>query len=224
MPTENPKISAYVPQALFDRFKRFQEERGLTMSQATIALMSEYFGLEQTVKGSSLATVGGITLERIEMIESELRRLSELVDKPKIDSELQSSFQDELPRIDMIDESPVQSLDDEVETRENLEPVSESKIQSTNEGSLPLVILGELPREIIINGNLLAKRLGILSSKLSKYKNSYELHKFIKFLQEKDPDGVIWEPLKGRKGYVAVSELSGELKNKLLQWISENSD
>lgn len=223
MPTENPKVSAYVPQALFDRFKQFQEERGLTMSQATIALMSEYFGLEQTVKGSLLATVGGITLERIEAIESELRRLSELIDKPKTDSELQSSFQDELPRINVIDESPVQSLNDEVETGEDFEPVSESKIQSTDEGSLLLVIPSELPREIIITGNLLAKRLRMPSPKLSTRKNNTELREFIKFLQEKDPDGVAWEPLKERKGYIAIGELSSELKSKLLQWISENS-
>lgn len=46
MPTENPKISAYVPQAVYDRFKEYQKERGLSMSQAAIEIFAHYFGLK----------------------------------------------------------------------------------------------------------------------------------------------------------------------------------
>ena len=77
MPTDNPKISAYVPQALYDRFKQFQNEQQLSMSQAVIVLLAEYFGLEQSIKDMDhCATVGNITLPRIEAIERQLFDLS----------------------------------------------------------------------------------------------------------------------------------------------------
>lgn len=45
MATEKPKISAYVPQEVFDQFKKYQQERGLTMSQACTQVLSEYFNV-----------------------------------------------------------------------------------------------------------------------------------------------------------------------------------
>lgn len=62
MPTDNPKISAYVPQLVYDTFKQFQDERGISMSQAVIVILAEYFGIQQELKefieGS---VVGGVT-------------------------------------------------------------------------------------------------------------------------------------------------------------------
>jgi hypothetical protein len=43
MPTENPKISAYVPKVVHDAFREYQQKRGLSMSQAAIEIFVEYF-------------------------------------------------------------------------------------------------------------------------------------------------------------------------------------
>lgn len=76
MSTDNPKISAYVPQALYDRFKQFQDEQSLSMSQAVIVLFAEYFGLEQVIKNvSDEVIIGNITLPRIEKIEQQLSQI-----------------------------------------------------------------------------------------------------------------------------------------------------
>jgi deoxyribodipyrimidine photolyase-like uncharacterized protein len=106
MPTENPKISLYVPQHIYDRFMEYKEESGLSMSQAGTVLLAEYFGLEETIKDiTEGVTIGGVTLDRVERIEQELKELKEQVNnlvnwykstsKPLDDSI--SSLQGELP-------------------------------------------------------------------------------------------------------------------------------
>ena len=45
MPTENPKVSAYVPQPIYDHLLEFKSERGLSVSQAVTAILEDYFGL-----------------------------------------------------------------------------------------------------------------------------------------------------------------------------------
>jgi hypothetical protein len=67
MPTENPKISAYVPQVVYDRFKQFQEERGLSMSQAAIEVFAEYFGIN-LADSSTKENTGGL-LDRMLQLE-----------------------------------------------------------------------------------------------------------------------------------------------------------
>ena len=45
MPTENPKVSGYIPQVVFDQLMQFKAERGLSVSQAVTTILEEYFGL-----------------------------------------------------------------------------------------------------------------------------------------------------------------------------------
>ncbi|MGB3203763.1 MAG: hypothetical protein WBB28_02105 [Crinalium sp.] len=69
MPTEKPKLSAYLPAPLYERFQEFYSERDLSMSSGATVILSEYFGLpvETTVE-----TTGGVTLERLEQVEKQL--------------------------------------------------------------------------------------------------------------------------------------------------------
>jgi hypothetical protein len=76
MPTENPKISAYVPQVVYDRFKQFQEERKLSMSQAATELIVQYFGIN--LKEESTAQSTSSLHDRIAQIEYELGKLQDL--------------------------------------------------------------------------------------------------------------------------------------------------
>ena len=75
MPTDNPKISLYVPQPIYDRFKEFQEQQGLSMSQAGIVILAEYFGLEETIENTAGASIGGVTLAELESIKLRLTAL-----------------------------------------------------------------------------------------------------------------------------------------------------
>ena len=94
MPTENPKISAYVPQIIYDRFKEFKEERKLSFSQAAIEVFAEYFGIN-LVDNSTKEYTGGLPdrVLQLEQLVADLKQsyvyLSEKVDSIQSTSELQ---------------------------------------------------------------------------------------------------------------------------------------
>lgn len=75
MPTENPKISAYVPQLVYDRFKEFQEERKLSMSQAVVELLVDYFGID--LSDNSTKEFSGGLPDRVRKLEQELVNLKQ---------------------------------------------------------------------------------------------------------------------------------------------------
>ena len=62
MPTENPKVSGYIPQVVYDQLMTFKAERGLSVSQAVTAILEEYFGLGKVDH----------TAQRLEEVEGKL--------------------------------------------------------------------------------------------------------------------------------------------------------
>jgi hypothetical protein len=71
MPTKNPKVSAYIPQHIFDRFQSFCQEKGMSMSQATAVVFAGYFEIEPEVNHLS-----GLLADRIRDLELKLSELS----------------------------------------------------------------------------------------------------------------------------------------------------
>lgn len=67
MTTDNPKISAYVPPIIYDRFKQFKEERNLSFSQAAIEIFAEYFDVD-LASNSVKENTGGL-LDRVKQLE-----------------------------------------------------------------------------------------------------------------------------------------------------------
>lgn len=103
MPTENPKISGYVPKVVYDRFKQFQEERGLSMSQAVIEILVEHFGIDLT--NNSTKEFTGVLPDRVGRLEQDLADLkqsyvylSNKVDFIQSTSEPQKDVLNNLPR------------------------------------------------------------------------------------------------------------------------------
>ena len=79
MSTSNPKVSAYIPQHIYDSFKSFYEQRGISMSQAVAVIFAEYFGLDSSVDQKS--STSGLLVGRVGLLEQELADLKELVQK-----------------------------------------------------------------------------------------------------------------------------------------------
>ena len=73
MPTDNPKVSGYVPQAVYDRLIQFKDEQGVSVSQAVTIVLAEYFGIETEI--DSPVAVGGVTLARLEALEEKFSQL-----------------------------------------------------------------------------------------------------------------------------------------------------
>jgi hypothetical protein len=208
MPTDNPKISLYVPQQVFDRFKSFQEERKLSMSQAGIVIIAEYFGIEETIKEiTEGTTVGGVTLAEFEKLKQRLEQLERQVEQFKTTSKLP----DKNESIDkLIEDKP-----------NNLSEQQQNQLELIREEFTPISV------------DLLAKRLGIKNSKSISNKRN-EIYKngnpnaeanFYEWSQKKDIDTIGWKPIReGIKfNYLPGSKLPSELLSKLQDWIANNA-
>ena len=227
MPTDNPKISAYVPQVIYDCFDEFHRDSGLSMSQSAAVIFAKFFGLEDIAKEiTGETTTDNSALDRIKVLESQVSdlfgRLSKLENKP--DSELPDSIvaQPEIPGINGGAENNILS---ELPVSLPIQTTDASNIYIDNLLGEPL---GELPKISPIKGKILEKRLilsktgkSIGESKLST-ENKRATDDFSQWTMELDIDNIGWE-YKGRKiGYVPASKLSTELQSKLLKWIQEN--
>lgn len=73
MPTDNPKVSGYVPQAIYDCLIKFKDEKGISISQAVTVVLAEYFGIKTEVDAP--VAVGGVTLARLEALEKQVAQL-----------------------------------------------------------------------------------------------------------------------------------------------------
>lgn len=230
MPTDNPKISAYVPKIVYDRFEQLRKEsNGVSMSQLATIIFAKYFGLDDIAKGvTGEITTDDSALDRIKALESQVddlyKKFSELqsksVGEPSILVEIEAEVEPIITNTnenilsELLIELPVQKVDE-----------SDAKISSL-QGEL----LKEPPVQINpIKGKTLAKRLispktdkSITTSLLST-ENQKSFDHFYQWTMDLDIDNIGWE-FKGRSvGYIPVGKLSSELRSKLLKWIQENS-
>ena len=204
MPTDNPKISAYVPQVVYDHFDEFRRESGLSMSQSAAVIFAKFFGLEDVAKEiTGESTTDDSALDRIKLLESQVDALFKKL------GELESKSSSELPSNPLPGEPDVSDI---------------------HTGNLLEGLLGGLPTQVTsIMGKTLIKRLIAPSTgkNISQSKLSIESKKatddFRQWTGELDIDNIQWEHKGKGLGYVPVSELSDELRSRLLQWIEENS-
>lgn len=144
MPTDNPKVSAYVPQVLKNRLKDFREERDdISESQAVTIILAEYFQMPEAL-GRSLSgsSVGGVTLARMEALEEKLATLA--VPPSSIPTEL-------LGKIEQLD-ALVESLEKRIETLERVGLLSRLRSELKE---ADLVAAAKELEEVISQGELL---------------------------------------------------------------------
>jgi hypothetical protein len=230
MPTTNPKVSAYIPQHLFDRFKSFYEERRLSMSQAVAVIFAEYFEVSLLVDHSSELRNSSIS-QRLEEVERKLaqvsglhsRLLSELEEKVdslakdiyknlEVSGEPSTQLDSGLPLLEYIDFKATQG-----------ELLTELPKEDTSE--VPVTPQNDLPVEIqpIAGLKLSELRFGLSKNTLAGVKRKMTPEEFARWTKEKDPDGIAWKYVESPvKGYVPAEDLPSKLKSKLLKWIEKN--
>jgi hypothetical protein len=164
MPTDNPKISLYVPQQVFDRFKSFQEERKLSMSQAGIVILAEYFGIKETIKEiTEGTTIGGVTLTEFEQLKRKIVELEKFI------------------------KSDQQVLNKTVfAEKEKVEPE-----KSTSSPQLKLI---SEEASLTVTAAILAKRFGLKTNSVSSAKSKTDIEGFRQWSKSKDPDNIGWIP------------------------------
>jgi hypothetical protein len=237
MSTKNPKISAYVPQAVFDCFNQFKEERGLSFSQTVIEILVDYFGIDLS-KNSTEQSTSGLS-DRVASLEKELVDLKQsyvwLVQKVESmqttsepllnNSNIEVAIEDNKLLSDLPSEPQNNLLAEDKNTYD-------SSLTSEPPRQLPLIqsndtLINELLGDIKNNplqGKLLSKRLNVSSSVLSGTKSSLPVERFYDWIQEKDSDGIRWVNLgEGRsKGYVPADDTPLEKLQALKNWIQSH--
>ena len=239
MATNNPKISAYVPPHIFDRFKDFYESQQISMSQAVAVIFAEYFQIDEQVNHAS-SLVSSPLLGRITALEEKIASLSD--HQSELASELLSDVRSLTDRVSKLEKSPDVtekiSRQSEPESKQlgfienNLETNS---IEAVETSKLLSSLLDELPVESVplsallpIQGKLLVLRLGTDRAGLSTRKKELSETGFSNWMQQKDIDHIRWvnlgDPGKRSKGYVPADDTPSELLDRLRSWILENQD
>lgn len=223
MPTKNPKVSAYIPPHIFDRFQSFYEEKGLSMSQATAVVFAGYFEIEPEVNHSS-----GLLADRIRDLELKLVELSDLRNSSsgKLPEESVSKLKSELSGILLKEvESNIQKLQKSLIDR--LESELKSKLSSSSPNQLALSVdviadskktvksisenkktktrvknKNSKPREIAdginsLTAAQLGERLGLatgsITNRRSEAKAANNTEQFINWSKDRDPEKYGWE-------------------------------
>lgn len=198
MPTDNPKISLYVPQKIYDRFREFQQEQNLSMSQAGTVVLAEYFGLEETIKETTEGTtIGGVTLTDFEDLKSRVFSLEKLVDSIKSTSKL---------------------LQNSKPTKKS---IYQTELIDTSDKDTILIDRNLLAKRIGCAERSISNKMGQLRKKDI---NTFDSN-FCDWTKQKDIDQIGWKVIKlGKKNirFSPARELLSELHSKLVNWIKEN--
>jgi hypothetical protein len=168
MPTDNPKVSGYIPQHIYDSFKTFCEERGISMSQAVTVIFAEYFGLDLSVKQNS--STSRPLVERVGLLEQELADLRALVENhlelrgvidKKEHSVVQDSSSPEAVSSNVAEPNTITPSEPLIEgglAGVELPEVLENVEDWSAEGDLPEItpseLVGGIPSELLTNSDL----------------------------------------------------------------------
>jgi hypothetical protein len=235
MPTKNPKVSAYIPQHIFDRFQSFCQEKEMSMSQATAVVFAGYFEIEPEVNHLS-----GLLADRIRDLELKLSELSSSNSNSNSElpkeavSKLKSELLDILLReiksnIEELQESLIDKLESELKSKLNdslpnqldlgvevaVDPKKTARLIPENRKIKPKAeSKNSKSKEIADGANILtAVQLGerfkmaakSVSNKKSEINKEGDVKQFINWSKTKDPDGYGWEFKEGSSLFYKVA-------------------
>lgn len=199
MPSELPRVAAYLQTSIHDKLAEFCEVQGLSQSQAINQILAEYFGvspsdpLRSTPKSEArLSAVEG----ELSIVREQLSTLTQVVeDLQKRGSKSLSNSPSSSPKAetqllgDSPDSSPGSSPTSVSEFLSE-SPSSSPKPQSPTSGNVPSNLPSDIPASL--NRNQLAKRLGCTKSNMTYQLKKGDEAAFIAWSKEKDPDGIGW--------------------------------
>jgi uncharacterized protein (UPF0254 family) len=225
MPTDNPKVSAYVPQAVYNHIKAFQEERSLSMSQAATIIFAEYFGIEETIgKTAGGTTVGGVTLGALQALEEKMDNLAQSKSEPnsKLLNQFTEEWESRFASLSGSLENGLQSLEERIKKLEENADSSLTTKQSTSElpSKVQMVATEKLEPH---STSELAGRLGVNTTTLTRHKNGKLKPSLVEWTRKKDPQGVAWDYSENLKKYYPANDLESisSLQSELL-WTTDN--
>lgn len=221
MSTNNRRVAAYLPQELEDAFSRFKVSREMGDSQALITILSEFFGVSQTV-AHSVDISEFATKSQLEALKSDVVVLSKKLDDLYIrfNSGSLTSIEEGVDS-PVEKESPLVESVSEVLHDYPIEPsLDESNAELTVPQLAPEVVLEKLDslttKEISFLASDLAKRLNVGGSTISQRKNDSP-ERFADWTRSKDPDGIAWCFISQMSCFVPIGDIPIEIKKQLIK-------
>lgn len=223
------KISAYVPEELYECLEKDKEEAKISLSQAIIAALANHYNIEVTVgKSGRRVTLGGetATVQRVEALENKF-------------AEFSSNITEQIEQVLSAIQSNKKSINGKVvnhkQTRKEASKVKNESIDKFlvnsiveyegNQLSCLPVESTEVEQEVKITpftGRLLAKRLGVGKDTPAHHKRKKSSEEFCKWSMPKDFDEIGWIPNPDGTGYIPFQKISEEQLISLQKWIEKN--
>ena len=226
------KISAYVPERVFQEIIKYSNKKNISISQSIIAGLVAGFDIPETeIEGRGRKIVISSdqeTKEKVLKLEHDLKEFS-------------SSITSQVELILSVVQNKKQTASkDKVDQKRNIESNGMVKNQSTDkilDNSVAKVSTAIEPyenkqlalTELDIDfepftGKLLALRFGTHKDYPSRQKNkSKSIEEFKTWSTMKDPDRITWIPNPDGTGYLPSEELTEDQLLKLQRWIAANS-
>ncbi len=202
MPSEHPKVTAYVPQPILDALDGWKSENDIeSRSAAIVAILVDYLGVLYRVQPESTThTVPG---EVLSTVLAELAKLSERVTALEQQMAVSAALQ-EVPGTAPIPESsstaPIKALG--IVPKEETAPVSNVPSSALPEDATTAnAVQGEVPSTVPTSAPLqssapltqmaLAKRLGVSDKAVEKHRKQGK-ENFASWSRDRDPDNIAW--------------------------------
>ena len=229
--SELKKISAYVPEELYDCLEKDKEEGKISLSQAIIAALANHYNIEVTVgKSGRRVTLGGetATVERVEALENKFAEFSSNITEQieQVLSAIQSNQKSTNGVVVNHEQTQQKVLTvknssiDKLLQNQEVEILPEKKI-TPNNTQLTLETTIQIKP---LTTKLLASRLEVYKNTPANRKSKFSIEEFEKWSMEKDPNNIPWIPNPDGKGYLPSEKvLEGQLI-ELQKWIEKQND
>ena len=218
MATQNRRIAAYLPPEIDQKLKAFKIDAGLATkrnpnkndSQALIAILSQFFGLNQAPAYSSATKLRQdlANLEaKVEQLSSALtEKIAHLENNFAAFKQAKADIEETLPN-----KLKSESTDDfftvpgQLDLLDFIQSRSERNIELID-AEAPPIEASVIPSRLLkgLSAEQLAKRFPVSRSTIEVHRKKGQDH-FRKWSAEQDPDGIPWE-YRQRKYYPAVQE------------------
>lgn len=239
---ELKKISAYVPEELYDCLEKDKNEGGISFSQAIIAALANHYNLEVTVgKSGHRITLGGetATVQRVEALEQKFSEFSSSINEQleQVLSAIQNSRQtvsrNKIEHQQSVNKNGIvknqsinRLLDNKNEQIECVLPLQEQLLLETEEKREGSKLDSDLLPSIVdikpLTGRLLGLRLSVAKTTPFTSKRRLTLEQFKKWSSEKDPNSIFWIPDPDGSRYLPSEETTEDQLLELRKWLSVN--
>ena len=229
------KISAYVPEIVFDEIQKYSKEKEISISQSIIAGLVAGFGIpEAEIEGRGrkiIISSDKETKEKVLQLEQNFQEFSSNITSQveQILSAVQSKdqtinrnsvdYKQSVNGNDVVKNQSIDKLLDKPIAKKSSK-ISTEEVEHKNQQFILLEAKTDLQP---FSPTLLASRIKTHKNTPANYRRGKSTEEFKVWSSKKDPDRISWIPNPDGNGYLPSEDLTEAQLLKLQQWLTANS-